>query len=281
MNHLRTYRVSVITIVLSLAAVVFLLVFAPAASAQTVAQSYTAAGPLQTGMLVRLSDDKKTVDVVGQNSQDKILGVIIQSNDAPLSLSGTSAGQQVYVATSGQYSVLVSNQNGPIQEGDYVSLSAIDGIGMKTEETSLYVVGKAVAAYDGKTGVLSRTTVKDSAGNEQTVAIGGLKVQIDIRRNPLYKGKSTNVPPALQRIADSLAGKPVSPVRVYTGAVIALVSIIAVCSMLYAGVRASIIALGRNPLARRTIFRNLLQVICIGLTILIIGLVGVYLILKL
>ena len=76
MNHLRTYRVSVITIVLSLAAIVFLLVFAPAASAQTVAQSYTAAGPLQTGMLVRLSDDKKTVDVVGQNSQDKILVVI-------------------------------------------------------------------------------------------------------------------------------------------------------------------------------------------------------------
>jgi hypothetical protein len=52
-------------------------------------------------------------------------------------------------------------------------------------------------------------------------------------------------------------------------------------SILYAGVRTSMIAIGRNPLAKGSVTRNLIQVVVTSVIILIIGIVAVYLILKL
>jgi hypothetical protein len=49
---------------------------------------------------------------------------------------------------------------------------------------------------------------------------------------------------------------------------------------LYAGVRSSVISMGRNPLARKTIIRNLIQIVLIALIILVTGLIAVYLLLK-
>jgi hypothetical protein len=52
-------------------------------------------------------------------------------------------------------------------------------------------------------------------------------------------------------------------------------------AILYAGIRTSMIAIGRNPLAKSSVTRNLLSVVITSVIILIIGIVAVYLILKL
>jgi hypothetical protein len=253
-----------------------------AVQAQSVTRSYIADSALQAGMIVRLAGDDK-VAPVSQDASDKIHGLVIRPNDAALSLSGQSeAGQQVYVATSGTYQALVSTQNGTIAKDDYIVVSAIEGIGMKADKTSGYVVGKVVSAgFDGSGGVLSQTTVKDGNGNERTVKIGSVAVDINVRRNPLYEQGEAMVPGFLQKAADSVANKQVSPMRAYIGLAIVLVTGIAMCVVLYAGVRTSIISLGRNPLARKSIMRNLVQVILVGLIILAAGLFAVYLLLKL
>jgi len=51
--------------------------------------------------------------------------------------------------------------------------------------------------------------------------------------------------------------------------------------VLYGGIRSSIISIGRNPLAKKSIVRGLIQVITVGVIILVIGLFSVYLLLRL
>jgi hypothetical protein len=106
-------------------------------------------------------------------------------------------------------------------------------------------------------------------------------VSINIQRNPNQKSTKTNLPPILQKIGQAIADKPVGPLRMYLSIAVTGLSIIVAIVTLYAGVRNSIIAIGRNPLSKKTILRGLLEVILTAFLILIIGLFAVYLLLKL
>ena len=186
------------------------------ANAQAVVQAYQTDNTLQVGMIIQLADGSKTkVQAASQQKADKMRGVVVAANDAPISISGENDNRQAYVATSGNYKVLVSDQNG------------------------------------------------------------------SIGKNPLFKTEASNVPDFLQKLTDSVANKPVSAVRIYVGLGILLATVIIVFSLLYSGVRTSMVSLGRNPLAKKSILRNLFEVVLIGLIVLISGLFGVYLLLKL
>jgi hypothetical protein len=50
--------------------------------------------------------------------------------------------------------------------------------------------------------------------------------------------------------------------------------------VLWSGVRGSLIALGRNPLSRKAIFSGMYKVVITGIGIFILGLAGVYLLLR-
>lgn len=286
MKHKRVLSTWAASLAAGIAAFAALLLLAVAAAsaptqAQAVAQSYIADTSMQAGMIVRLADDKSKVASVSQSDESTIFGLVVRPNDAPLSLSENKPGQQVYVATAGKYQVLVSSQNGYVKEGDYVVLSVIEGIGMKADSSSQFIIGKAVEDFNAASTTLTSTTVKDTAGNERTVKIGYVKIDISVGRNPLHKGSVSNVPGFLQKAADTIADKPVTPLRIYLGVMVILVAGIIVSIVLYAGIRTSIISLGRNPLARKSIVRNLFRVVLLGLTILIVGVFAVYLILKL
>ncbi|QQS18685.1 hypothetical protein IPL68_01180 [Candidatus Saccharibacteria bacterium] len=60
-----------------------------------------------------------------------------------------------------------------------------------------------------------------------------------------------------------------------------LVTIFMTGSLLYGGVRSSLVSIGRNPLAKKSILRGLIQVVILGLTVFVIGLIAIYLLLKL
>ena len=70
-------------------------------------------------------------------------------------------------------------------------------------------------------------------------------------------------------------------VKMYVSVAIMAMSIVIAGILLYAGVRGSIISIGRNPLSKRSILRGLMQVIIGGVLVLIIGLFTVYLLLRL
>lgn len=257
---------------------VFLSVQGPL-GAQAVTQGYGADEVLQRGMVIRLKENDTTkVEAVSYTTADKMHGVVVDANDAPVTLS--SEGQKVFVATSGKFDVLVNDQNGPINAGDYITISAINGVGMKASERDPVVVGRALASFDGTSSVIGTAEAKDSSGTTKKLNISRVSADISVSRNPNLKGTEPNLPEVLRRAAEAIADKPVNPVRVYIGVVVFIISTVIAGTVLYGGVRSGIISIGRNPLSKKSIIRSMLQVVLFGLIIFVLGLFGVYLLLK-
>lgn len=243
-------------------------------------QGYEPDGKVQTGMIVRLKEnDGNKVQALSSEQADQMHGVAVDPNDAPVTLS-TSEGEKVFVATAGRFDVLVSDQNGAVKNGDYITISTLRGIGMKAGASQPIIVGRALTNFTKNTTVGS-TTVKNSDNKEKKVTIGRVVVDISVSRNPIFEVEEPNVPDYLRRISETVAGKPVPATRVYAGVVIFLISTSISLSLLYGGVRSAIISIGRNPLSKKFIVRGMMKVIMAGLIIFLLGIFAVYLLLKL
>lgn len=250
---------------------------------QSVTRSYSADNTVQVGMFVKLKDKNPNVVVPVESSQfSKLLGVVVPAASASIMITPNQINQQqVLVATSGRVSVLVSNQNGIIKVGDDVTMSSIDGVTMAAGNGEENIVGKAVSGYNGNTNTISKVSVKDQSGKQKSVNIGRIVIDINVSKNPAYKKQSDYVPGILSSVATTVAGKPVSVVRIYLSVAVLLSVVIIVGNLLYAGVRTGMIAVGRNPLSKKSVIRGLIQTSTVGLIIFLAGVFGVYLILKL
>ena len=252
------------------------LLLTPVTQALTpLSQSYGTADKLSLGAIV--SPEKNTTDRVvaaSTSNVDTMFGVVISSDSSLLSLS---AGQsdQVQVATSGTLPVLVSTINGPISKGDQITASPISGVGMKAT-SNVRVIGIAQGELTETGG--SKQTYKDNSGAEHTTVLGQVPVLINV--SYFYKEpEKTLIPSALQNIANSVAGKPVSTLPIIISAAIFLIMLIVVSSIIYSMIRSSIISVGRNPLSQSAIYRDLIQLSAIVVIILAVGLIAIYLVL--
>ena len=246
-------------------------------------QGYAADQPLDNGTIVLLTGkDSNRVKVATQAEMRQMFGKTVDRNQLPLTISNEGLQNEVYVAVSGTYNVLVSTQAGSIAAGDYVTLSSLNGIAMKAGTEEKTVFGRAAGAFDGKGITLGTAPLKDKSGKtSQTVTLGSIPVTIDIKRNPNDKSTKANVPEPLQRLGEAIAEKEVSPIRIYLSMGITLISLLAAIVVLYSGVRSGLISIGRNPMSKKSIFRALLEIVLTSVLILIIGLFAVYLLLKL
>lgn len=261
------------------------LLFVPKTQAYTPSnvQGYAADAPIDIGTIVRLNGkNANRVAVASQAELQNMFGVVVDRSQLPITLSNGGIDNETFVAVSGTYKVLVSTQGGAIANGDYVTLSSVNGVAMKASTEQKTVFGRANVSFDGKGVNLGTTGLKDTSGKEnKKVTLGSIPVTIDIRRNPNEKSTKTQVPELLERIGQAIAEKEVSPIRIYLSMAITAVSLIAAIAVLYSGVRNGIISIGRNPMSKKSIFRALLEVILTSILILIIGLFAVYLLLRL
>jgi hypothetical protein len=251
--------------------------------AQAVVQSYSSDSTLEPGMIVQL-DTKNSSKVLPATEADidRIHGVIVPPNDAPVSLQDNTTTQQYYVATDGTYQVLVSDQNGSIGKGDYITVSSLAGVGMKANPAQSVVLGKALDSFDGSSNIEGTMSLQLGNGHQTTVHLGRVSIDISIAHNPLYQpSTASNVQDQLQKFGNSIAHKPVSLVRIYISVAIFLAAVGIAGTMLITGVRSSLVAVGRNPLAKAHIIRGLIQVTFTSLIIFVVGVFGVYLLLKL
>lgn len=246
-------------------------------------QGYAADAPLDNGTIVQLTGkDSNQVKVATQAQLQNMFGVTVDRAQLSVTLSNGDLANEVFVAVSGTYNVLVSTQGGAIKAGDYVTLSSVNGVAMKASTKDKTVFGRAGQSFDGKGVTLGTTTLKDTGGNTtQTVTLGQIPVTIDIKRNPNIQSTKVDVPAFLERLGQAIAEKQVSPIRIYLSLAITAVSIIAAIAILYSGVRNSMISIGRNPMSKKSIFRALSVIILTSVVILVIGLFAVYLLLKL
>lgn len=247
----------------------------------TVNQAYGVTGNLQQGMLVMLDPkNSKNVTELTNTAGSALQGVVVAANESAVTLSGDGSANQVYVATTGKYPVLVSTQNGVIKVGDIISISALDGVGMKADADEAVILGKALDAFNGTNNVSGTATLTTSNGQKK-VSIGLIRVDIGISHNPLaHSGTDSKVPQFLRKLAEGVAGHPVDAARIYTALALLIVTLLTASSLLYGGVRSSLVSVGRNPLAKSPVLRGMVQVLFVGVIIFVLGMGVIYLLLK-
>jgi len=128
--------------------------------------------------------------------------------------------------------------------------------------------------------ILGSTVLTDAKGHQKTVNITRIRVEINIAKNPLSKTVD-KTPAILSNAGRAIAGKTVSAVRLYLSAIIFIVGTIIAGSILYAGIKSSIIAIGRNPLSKQSILKSVLGVTVTSFMIFLVSVLGVYLLLRL
>ncbi len=240
------------------------------AHADTVVRGFKAKGTLEPGLIVALSGKATdTVETATEKDPTKIYGVVIDPAQAPFTVQ--KSGEQVFVSTGGSYPTLVSTQNGAIKAGDYISVSSVNGVGEKAKDQPT-VLGKADANFDGSSQTITTTT--------EGYKIGRINVSIIPGRNPLVKDYLA-IPAPLKRFGEAIAGKNISALRIYVALSVFAVSAIIALSVLLVGVKSSITAIGRNPLSKKSILNGLFQVISVAVLVFIVGMFGVYLLLRL
>lgn len=216
-------------------------------------------GNISSAALVSIEkDNSNTIELSATSNKDRLVGVV---GDKPLiELSGGTSGVQV--VTSGLTLALVSDINGKVVNGDKITASPIEGIGMKATESTM-VVGTAQGDLSSVETETREITTR--GGTKQKVHIGLLPVQVSVAYYTVPEGAGASfVPSFLQELANSVSGQNVSPVRVLVAALILLLLFVSVTVLLYSAVRSSIISIGRNPLSESAVQKSLLQV---GLTV--------------
>lgn len=247
------------------------------AAAQNLTQGYQASGTLQNGMIVRLKKGSpSTVEALNQKEETEMFGLVVSSSDATVSLANP-AQTQVYVATFGQYPALVNTQNGPIRAGDKLVISAVSGVGMRADAKHQVLIGKALQSFADGSNAEGHLKLSDGT----TVAMGRIMVDISVTRNPSYSGDVVaGVPHVLVSIARAVTNKPLTALRLYGSLVVIALDFAIAGAILYAGIRTGMNSIGRNPLAKKSILRSLVTVILSSLVVVLVGLIAVYLLLR-
>lgn len=248
-----------------------------AAGDGAISQSYTATSAIAQGTLLSLTaSGSNTVEAAQSGTKTaNLVGVAAESPLVELSANGKNS---VQVVVGGATPALVSDINGPVKAGDKITVSPINGVGMKAT-TAAATVGVAQASLSSVATVTKSVTGKN--GKPVTVKIGLVPLAVNIAYYSATQGVGTTgswVPPIFQTAANSITGKQVSPTKVLVAA-LALILGFAICViMMTTSIRSEIISLGRNPLARATLLRGLVDVLIAACGVLFVSLAAAFLV---
>ncbi len=243
-----------------------------------ISQGYKLNGSAVSGTLVSTDrTSSNSVTAATQDSSNDLVGVVVQANESLLTVS--SGANQSQIAISGVAYALVSNINGDVKTGDRITASPITGIGMKASLAGR-ILGLAQTDLAAAPGLKTIDT-KDKAGHTIHVKVGRILVSVNVG---YYAGPAETshsiIPRPLQDVANALAGKQVSPLRIIFSGSLLLISLIISIILVYGSVRSSIISIGRNPLSQPAVRKGLGQVLGFVGVILLVTLISVYLILS-
>jgi F0F1-type ATP synthase membrane subunit c/vacuolar-type H+-ATPase subunit K len=181
------------------------------------------------------------------------------------SLSATAEDKDLpLVASRGKVIVKVSTKNGPITIGDLITTSTTPGVGQRASRNG-FVLGTALEVYD-------------SANPEE---VGTIAIALAVHPSTAFSDARTNLLDTIRQALASPTLTPLASLRYVLAFIIAVVSF--VLGFVYFGrvAKTGVEAIGRNPLATRTIELTVLLHIGLTAVIVIIGLAIAYLILVL
>lgn len=268
----RLRHIILSTIALVLSAFVTLPVTAQGNSA--IAQGFkTVDTGITPAALVAIQEgNTNSIELSNIDKNDRLVGIV--SNNPLIELS--DGGSSVQVVTSGLTIALVSDINGTIKNGDKITSSPIEGVGMKATESAV-VIGTAQGDLDSVDTDTRDITTKD--GKRKAVKIGLVPAQVSVAYYTIPEENSPFVPGFLQELANNVSGRNVSPVRVLVAALVLLLVFVSITVLIYSAVRSSIISIGRNPLSESAVRKSLFEVGLTVLAILIFSTLAIYLVL--
>jgi hypothetical protein len=214
------------------------------------------------------TEGKRTVERASISSADRFVGVVTGLDD-----SGPDSDVPVLVATLGEVSVVASDINGEIKKGDFVTLSPLKGIVMRAADSDTNVLGTALEDFSNEKAKTQE--VNSNNGGKRTVLINNLKMDL----NPRNVARSAKDTAFLVVFGRSLTGKSVSQIQVVVALVIFFFLLVVEGSIVYGAIYSTITALGRNPLARKVVYKQLFQVSLAAFVILAFGLSVIYVVL--
>lgn len=246
-----------------------------AAAASGISQGYkTNDEALSTGMAAALSSEssegERLVEPVTLTNSNRFVGIVTTVDDNLVNLS--SSVTEVLVSTDGEVSAYVSDLNGAIARGDILSVSPLKGVLMKSDNTpgSLTI---AVALQDFSEASAEEREIETSDGSK---SVNVAKLRVELNENIVDAQEEDK--PFLVVAGESLTGKSVGQFQIIAALIIFAIILIVEGSIIYGAIHSSISALGRNPLAKKAVFRQLLQVSWIAAMVLIVGFGAIYLI---
>lgn len=261
----------------SLIALVIISLLAISSSASAISQGFFSDEQLASGTLVSLKESGRHTSVVPSESDySSLVGVVVNKEESTVAVS--NGENQVQVATSGIANLYVTDLYGPIQTGDPIGISPIRGVGAKAI-TNGKIVGIAQTDFDPSQA--DRTvSVQKSGGETEEAKVGSVLVAVQVGYYAVSAEEGQHAT-GLQQVGNTLAGRPVSAVKVIMSLIIALSGMLAAAVILYSGIKSSFTAVGRNPLARLSIFRGLKRVSVFSFLIFIVAMSVGYGILRL
>jgi hypothetical protein len=229
---------------------------------------------VQPGVTVSLSesstaDSPKVVRAVS-GVQNKPIGVAVSPDESIVTTGAVD--KTVYVQASGEVDAFVSDLNGTPKRGDLLAVSPLRGVLVRADATTETIVGTALEDFP-EVAVSTQSIDKD--GTSVSIKLDQLRISLD------QKGQELNATPdtALERLGRSLTGKRVGEIRVIIALIIFLIVLVAEGSIIYGAVSTAITALGRNPMARSSIIKELVRVVFIAMGVLTLGVAAIYAIL--
>lgn len=226
---------------------------------------------IQQGMVLRnaqLNNGGVQLQPATRNDGTNVVGI---ATDVP---EDQHRAQQengvVFVETSGEVVALVTNKNGDIVAGDKLTLSAFPGVLTKIANTDNgVVIATAKEAFN--------------PARAQNLQLAGASVTVSSITVDFGQTGSETVDPAstgLRQFGEGILDEDVSATRVIFAGLLGVVILATTSVMLYGAVESALFAVGRNPLARRTILLVMARTIGVALAIMVAGLAAVYLILS-
>lgn len=231
---------------------------------------------LQPGMVAALSQDGTPelpkVERASLDDDAKIIGVTTTPDGELVTV--VSGSEQIYVQATGEVDVFVSDINGEVNEGDLLALSPLRGILMKADHTTTAIVGIALEGFAGKP---TETKSIQEDGGQREAKVATLRINLDYKAPSNQQIGQTDS--SLDRLGYALTGRNVGEIRVLAAVIIFLIVLVAEGGIIYGAVSSAITALGRNPMARKIILKEMIRVIFIALVVLGLGVLAIYAIL--
>lgn len=230
---------------------------------------------LKPGMAAMLDQENSTANslkVTRANSDhsDKFIGIVADADQSSVTIA--SASQSVYIQTDGEIETFVSDIDGKIVKGDQLAVSSLKGILAKRTNYSQVIAGVALEDFGSKSSEEHEINTEEGPMN---VKVAKIKINLD-QKSIVGTNK---VDSSLERLGRSISGKEVSEIRVIIALLIFLIVLVAEGGILYGAISSAITSVGRNPLAREIIRKQLIQVVVIAFAVLILGLGAIYMVL--